>query len=238
MASLQLDMFINAYRDYEASRYRVMSGIQRVRQDFSQNRIYPTLAELIELFQTLQRIAQHGDAIRRELPKEIRGIDLEANRIIFDPAHLNRSEFEAIEELINWALPEIREAIEEGKTIFNFVDENLTMAGVGIVPSYVEEGYLLVPDVKSELLHVLRYEVSIFSGVEEKYRNLKTTAVKSVPLSAISTTAGNLKLELIRANRDLPNPATYLFQTELDFPFDETILPVAKRKFMRLVSSQ
>ena len=40
-------------------------------------------------------------------------------------------------------------------------------------------------------------------------------------------------LELIEANRDLPNPATYLFETDLDFPFNETILPVAKRKFLR-----
>lgn len=237
MTSLHLDMFIGAFRDYEASRYRVMSGIQRIRHDFSQNRIYPTLAELIDLFQTLQRITGHGEAIRRELPKEIRRIDLEANQIIFDPASMERSDFEAIEELIHWALPAIQQAIEEGKTIFNFVDENLTLAGVGIVPSYLEEGYLLVPDVRCGLLHVLRYEVSIFSGTEQKFRNLKTTAVRAVPLNSINTTAGNLKLELIRSNRDMPNPATYLFETELDFPYDETILPVAKRKFLRRLYS-
>ena len=31
----------------------------------------------------------------------------------------------------------------------------------------------------------------------------------------------------------MPNPATFLMDTELDFPFDTTILPVAKRKLMR-----
>jgi hypothetical protein len=226
-------MFISAHRDYEASRYRILSGIQKVRNDFSQNRIYPTLAELIELFQTLQRITQNSEAIRSEMPKRISGIDLESNSIIYEPLDLNKSEIDAIGDLINWALPRIQQAIEEGKTIFNFVDEHLKMEGVGIVPSYVEEGYLLVPDIRFGVLHVLRYEVTIFSGSEEKYRNLKTTSIRTLPLNAISTSAGNVKLELIETNRDLPNPATYLFETDLDFPFNETILPVAKRKFLR-----
>jgi hypothetical protein len=42
---------------------------------------------------------------------------------------------------------------------------------------------------------------------------------------------------LIAEHRELPNPATYLCQTELDFPFQETILPVAKRKLLRRLYS-
>jgi len=230
-------MFISAHRDIEASRYRIMSGLKKIHESFAHNRIYPTLGDLIELHTTLQRIAKNSGEISGELPKQITGIDIEKQRIIYEPIELKGAEIKAIEELIAWAIPEIQQAIEAGKTIFNFVDDNLKMEGVGIVPAYIEEGYLLVPDVKSQLLHVMQYEVTIYTGADQKYRNLKTTSLRTLPLNTISTTAGNIKLELIRTNRELPNPATYLFETELDFPFTETILPVAKRKLLRTLYS-
>ena len=41
-----------------------------------------------------------------------------------------------------------------------------------------------------------------------------------------------IKQEIIKERTDLPNPATYHLDTELDFPFSETIMPVAKRKMI------
>jgi hypothetical protein len=31
---------------------------------------------------------------------------------------------------------------------------------------------------------------------------------------------------------DLPNPATYRCEVDIDFPYQDTVLPVAKRKLM------
>jgi hypothetical protein len=42
-----------------------------------------------------------------------------------------------------------------------------------------------------------------------------------------------LKLSLMEERRELPNPATYFFDSDLDFPYEATMLPVAKRKLMR-----
>ncbi|MBK7032936.1 MAG: hypothetical protein IPH49_06685 [Ignavibacteria bacterium] len=47
----------------------------------------------------------------------------------------------------------------------------------------------------------------------------------------------DLKLALVEQHQDMPNPATFLMDSDLDFPFDETILPVAKRKLMRRLIS-
>jgi hypothetical protein len=41
---------------------------------------------------------------------------------------------------------------------------------------------------------------------------------------------------LIRAKRDFPNPAVYSIETELSFPIDETLLPIAKRTLVRYIS--
>jgi hypothetical protein len=136
-----------------------------------------------------------------------------------------------------WALPKIKAAIEEGQTIYNFVEKHVALEEVGLVPSYVDEGYLLVPEPKTSRLHVVRYEVSIFTSAEQKFRNLKTETVKSYDVNAIDASPWHVKQHLMKELRDLPNPATYTFTSELDYPYDETLLPIAKRKLLRRLYS-
>lgn len=237
MNYLTMDLFLSAARDAESARYRVLNALKSIRSEFSRNRIYPSLSTLIDVYGVLRKISEGGRTLRDELPRRIVGLDLENNRLLSEPMELPNSELAAITELIEWAMPQIVTMIEEGRTIFNFVDENLSVEEVGIIPSYIEEGYILVPELERGLLHVLRYEVSIFTDANERYRNLKTSTVQTMPLSAIGRSPSSLKQELIEVYRDLPNPATYYFNTDLDFPFAETLLPVAKRKLLRQLSS-
>lgn len=235
MSELTLEMFIGAQRDYEATQFTILNGLRKIRQDFTQNKIYPPLSDLIELYHTLKKITQSSQGLKDELPKRIKEIDLKGKRIIYEPLDLDG--LAPIEDLIGWALPVIQKAIEEGQTIFNFVDENMKVQEVGILPSYIEEGYLLLPELRRGLLHVIRYEISIFSGADQQYRNLKTTSLSTMAIPGLDFSPGRVKLDLIEQHRELPNPATYFFSTDLDFPFNETILPVAKRKLLRQIYS-
>ncbi len=237
MSAITLEMFLGARKDYELSQYHILSGLQKVRREFSQNRIYPPLSDLIELIRTLRTITQGSQGIRSELPRRVIGFDMKTQRVLYEPMELDDDTLAAIEELINWALPRIQTAIEEGQTIFNFVDEHLELAEVGLLPSYTEEGYLLIPELKGRALHVVRYEVSILSGPDQNYRNLKTWTVRTLPMDDLGLTPARVKHDLIEQFQELPNPATYIVSTELDFPFAETILPVAKRKFIRRMYS-
>lgn len=237
MSQLSLDLFVNTQRDFESRQFHILGEIQKVRKGFAQNKIYPSLSELIELYLTLKKIATQAGDIRLAMPGRITGLDLDAKKVIYEPHDMNSDDLREVEELINWSLPHIQHAVEEGQTIYNFVDEHLQVSEVGLLPSYVEEGYLLVPDMGLNLLHVFRYEVTIFSGPGEKYRNLKTLGLKTMPLSLIASAPWTLKEALIREYQELPNPATYIFSTDIDFPFAETLLPVAKRKLLRQIYS-
>jgi hypothetical protein len=46
----------------------------------------------------------------------------------------------------------------------------------------------------------------------------------------------NIKYDLIRSRSELPNPAVYSIETELSFPVEETILPIAKRSLVKFIS--
>jgi hypothetical protein len=46
----------------------------------------------------------------------------------------------------------------------------------------------------------------------------------------------NIKYELIKNRGSLPNPAVYSIETELNFPVEETLLPIAKRSLVKFIS--
>ena len=233
MSGLRFDLFLAAGQDYESTQYRILGSLQEVRRAFSNNMIYPHLGELVSLHNSLQQMLQQLESFKDVLPKRITQIDLEAGQVTYERADIGGGQVNFIGDIIEWALPRIQAAIEEGRAIFEFVEESLHLEEVGIVPSFVEEGYLLIPDYLNRQLHVLRYDLSIFTQADERFRTLKTAHVKSIPVGDVIPSPQSIKLDLLEEERSLPNPAAYYFSTDLDFPFEQTMLPVAKRMLMR-----
>jgi hypothetical protein len=237
MESVSFDLFVSGLKDVESTRYRLLAYLQGIRDAFSRNVIYPHLSDLVSLHNTLAGVAGKLAEVRESTPGRLAGVDLTAHRLIYEKSDLGLEQLDDLEGLIEWALPRIRTAIEEGRAIFEFVDENVSLEQVGIVPSYVEEGYLLVPDHADSRIHVVRYRMSIFSGAEERFRTLRTTHVSSIEAGLITPSPAEIKLRLTVEHEDLPNPSTFFLVTELDFPFKETVLPVAKRKLIQNLST-
>lgn len=84
---------------------------------------------------------------------------------------------------------------------------------------------------------IYQYRLSIFEKHDEKYRSIKTAFI-DVWRRSITNTYEHIKLELIRNRIELSNPAVYSIETELTFPVEETLLPVAKRSLVRFISSE
>jgi len=236
MSRLSLDLFLSAGADFEGAQYRILDRLKRIRAAFSRNIIYPHLAELVEVHGALRRLLGSLDDLQKSLPGVLKGIDPETHEVLFEKPELGTGHMGLIEELIQWALPLIQDAIEEGRTIFEFVEDHLYIEEVGLVPSYVEEGYLLVPDRRSRRMYILQYHLSIFTSAEERFRSLKTTHVKTIEYAGVDVAPQVVKLDLLAERREFPNPATYLIETALDFPYEPTVLPIAKRKLLRRLS--
>jgi hypothetical protein len=234
MEQLSLEIFFDSETDWEMNQYRILAGIKKAQIEFAQKKIYPSLAMLIKLNRELNQIKDERNNLSQNFPKQIKGFDFKEQKIIYETSknlELNNS-IEVIFALIDWALPYINETIEEGIVLFDFVNENMFLEQVGILPMYKDEGYFMITDNISSELQVYRYECSIFSSGNEKYRSLKTEIVKTEKQGIIKRLPEEIKQELIKEKIDLPNPATYLIDSDLDFPFTETIMPVAKRKMI------
>ena len=84
---------------------------------------------------------------------------------------------------------------------------------------------------------VYEFGITIFEGAEEKFRGIRTNLITTFSRS-ITTTYESVKIELIKKNADLPNPATYAVESERSYPLQETLLPIAKRSLVKVVSAE
>ncbi|MEK9135766.1 MAG: hypothetical protein AAB393_01480 [Bacteroidota bacterium] len=232
MEKLTIDTFIGGAQDIETKQYRVLHCLKGYYDEFSHNRLYPGFKDLIDVTSTVETLVQQKEGMEGSFPQQLTGVDIEHQKLIYDSAVPDTAGFERAVELMLWALPHLKKALNEAISIYHFVDEHIVIEEVGILPVYRYEGYWTVPDTKSRRLYLLRYEVSLFSSASERYRQLKTTVLESMELSDIHKSPETLKLEVIEKYHDLPNPAMYVCETDLDFPYEATLLPIAKRKLM------
>jgi hypothetical protein len=129
----------------------------------------------------------------------------------------------------------MKTTISNGTEIYEFVEENLTITPIGIVPIDMQEGYFFLTAGKTKSTHVYQYRLSFFEKHDEKFRSMKTSYVELMHRSMVNTYE-NLKTELIKNRTDLPNPAVYSIETDLSFPIEETLLPIAKRSLVKYIS--
>jgi hypothetical protein len=229
---LNLDLFTRVHDDFEKRQYIILAELKKISTEFQYYKIYPHLSELVKIHRTLRDVINRLSDLRNQFPKRIGKIDWVNQRIEHEVVFVDGTDLSAVENLITWALPKIEQVIKEGIAIHEYVENELTVKHVGILPSYRDEGYFFVPDNAQQKLNLFRFELSIFKSSEDDYRSLKTRFLKALNQAGVRHSPGSIKLDLIREEKELPNPATYTFDTKLDFPFDQTILPVAKRKLM------
>jgi hypothetical protein len=235
---LTIDLFTNVQDDLEKRQYIILGELKKISEQFQFYKIYPHLSRLIELRRILKDIIARIVDLRSKFPKQISKIDWVNRTIEHEVIFSNNTDISSVEDLIEWALPHIENVIEEGVAIYEFVESELTVEQVGILPSYRDEGYLFVPDNQKKSLNLFRFEVSIFQSTDDQYRALKTQFLKYLDQDRAKLSPGAIKLDLIREENELPNPATYAFDTKLDFPFETTIFPVAKRRLMHILNQE
>jgi hypothetical protein len=141
-----------------------------------------------------------------------------------------------LEEIIQYSAAEMKTIISCGAEIYEYVEDHLTIAPVGLVPLDVQEGYFFLSSGNTKEVRVYQYRLSFFEKHDEKFRSMKTAYVDLWQRSFVNSYE-NIKYDLIRQKSNLPNPAVYSIETGLKYPVDETLLPVAKRSLVKFISA-
>jgi len=119
--------------------------------------------------------------------------------------------------------------------MYEFVELNLSLETVGLLPLYRNEGYFFLTEDGKKEVSIYRYQLSNIHHSNEDYKSLSSQFVRREKLNFIRNVR-RLKLDLVKLFKDLPNPATFLVVSSLNFPLEETLVPVTKRLLLRELS--
>lgn len=218
--------------DFEFKKYVLLDYLQYISKDFNEQRIYPGLSELIEHYRNLTELKQSSELLSNQFPKELTKVDFEHFRLEFESKLKDESFMQEMQQIIEYAIPLIYKSLEDGKELYQFVEEHINITPIGIIPIHTEFGYLFISEQFNKEFKVYEYQITLIEQSNEKYRGIKTSLIDTYNRS-ITNTFENVKINLSREIKSMPNPATFLIETDMRIPLNESLLPVAKRSFVR-----
>lgn len=236
MKSLSETWFAEGRIDFELKKYTLLAYLQEVDQYFNENKLYPQLADIIFHYNNIVAFRENKKYLQEHFPKKLTGIQLEKLQVLYQQMIEDDDLMTELEDIIHYSAGKIKGTIHNGTEIYEFVEEKININPVGIIPLDIQEGYFFLSSGNITSTRVYHYRLSIFEKHDEKYRSIKTAFIDNWQRS-ISSTYEHIKSELIRHRKELPNPAVYAIETALHFPVDETLLPIAKRRLVKFIST-
>ena len=228
MKTLPKNWITQGWIDFEYKKYQLLSYLQEAEKEFRSVKVYPTLGDLIDHHRILKELDSGKTELKNLFPKALNGIDLKNAQLQYLPKIQEDQVMEEITQITAFALPKLNKRIEEGRSILDYVESNVTFEPVGIQPVYTEEGYLMITQESDENIHAFRYKSNLVHLAGEKFKNISIWMI-GVFRKSLTLTLEKIKLQLIRDFKDLPNPATWRLHSRQNFPIQETILPIGQR---------
>jgi hypothetical protein len=232
MKRLQIDSFTNAGEDTETTKYKILGVLKEYQSNLRKNKLYPTLTELVSLsvsldnmmIQTLEPNESSDDLYE----------DSEEDISIFGNLDTGVESTNDSDELIRWTRAQIYPILDEGIAVYEFVDENIDLQIINGASFYKDNGYLIVPEYKTSQFNIYSFHCILFNTDSAPIKSIKTLFVQSLPMNSSEyITAQFQTLVNTIGNKNLP---VYYCNTDLDFPYEETIFQIARKKLLKILS--
>lgn len=236
MKTLSETWFAEGYIDFELKKYTLLAYVQEVNNHFGENKLYPQLADLIFHYNNIVAFRENKKYLQEQFPKKLSGVQIEKLQVLYEQMIDDNDLMQQLEEIIHYAAGIMKNTITSGTEIYEFVEGQLSISPVGLVPLDVQEGYFFLSAGSTKNTWVYQYRLSFFEKREERYRSIKTAYIDRLQRS-FSNTYEAIKYGLIKSRNELPNPAVYSIETDLHFPVEETLLPVAKRSLVKFITT-
>ncbi len=204
-----------------------MTYLQHVNYYFNQNKLYPQLADMIFHYNNIVAFRENQKFLQERFPKQLTEINIIKLQVEYEKLIEDNELMKELEEIIHYSAEKIKVTIKNVTEIYEFVEAKLKIEPVGLIPLDITEGYLLICDGRFNTTVAYQYQLTIYEKHDEKYRGLRTDFV-SQWIRSVSNSVENIKTELIRNRKELPNPAVYNIETSLIYPMEETLLQLQK----------
>lgn len=228
--------FIEGYVDFELQKYRLLAYLKEVNSYFNETKLYPQLSDIIFHYNNLVAFRDNKKFLQDQFPKRIDHIDMQRLEVLYENMLADDALMGELESITHYAIDQMKNTIGNGAEIYELVEKKLSIEPVGIMPIYKNEGYMLLRYGRYAEIRAYAYNITLFEHHDSRYKGIRFQYIDSWP-KAITNTYEQVKRDIIRTNRLLPNPAVYGIAFPLDVPLDETLLPIAKRMLIRYIES-
>lgn len=236
MNKLSKDWFLEGLIDFEYKKYILLDYLKQVHTDFNNTALYPSLAEVIDHYRNLSNYVKNKNEIADLFPKEINKAKLSRLKIEYKSMITDDKLIDELQNISDYAINQFKSTLNAGKEIYEFAESHLTIEPIGIRPMYVNEGYMFTILPPGNKTDIYLYKVRLFESDNDSYRGLMLNYVYSKSLT-IANTLENIKVDLAKQFNELPNPASYVVSSSMNFPYASTFLPIAKRLLIRNIAA-
>ncbi len=235
MQSLNKNWITENHIDFEYKKYILLAYLQHVSDNFTEQRLYPYLADLIDHYRNLRSIKDNKQVLFNQFPERLTGSDTEEFRLIYEKMVQDDNLMQEIENILDYSIPQMENSLNEGKKIYDVIEDKLKIIPIGVIPLFNEDGYIFLKSGSSTDAHVYEYHISFFENPIEKFRSIQVNFIATYEKNIMNTYEA-IKSDLVRFNKNLPNPATYAIETDMAIPFEETFLPLVKRAIVKRIA--
>lgn len=236
MKTLHETWFAEGRIDFELKKYTLLAYLKEVNRHFHRNKLYPHLADLIFHYNNLIAFRENKDSLQKSFPKRLSKADMKQLKLIYEKIITDDEMMQELEQIIDYSLRKMDFSLREGKEIYDYVEQQLTIFPVGVLPLNPAEGYIFITNGNNKETRVYEFQVTLFEHESERYRGIHTLFLRNYRKNFIHTYE-HIKSDLIRSREKYAHPAVYSVETELTFPVEETLLPVAKRFLVKYISN-
>jgi len=237
MTALDVKKLTSCGSDWESNQYTILNKVKEWLQNLHKNKLFPSIEESIQLNLALEDILKDNIESKLWFDNEIRSRKINERFIVYEKAHQIGNQIDKLFNFIDWALQLNRPVLEEGRIIKNFVDENLSVKRISTLErNYNGKGYFTLPNNKDQILNIYLYEILLDWSEENLYQRMSSNLVKSIPFNLIDDSIEEIVIDFITNSQTLYEPVVYIFKTDLDFPYTETMFPIAEEKLLKSLS--
>jgi hypothetical protein len=235
MNRLSINTIINPDQDSEITTYKILGTLKEYLSNIRKYKLYPALSELVGLAVKLESVRK--STARPENSKDDLFILDEEISILgeFQPTKNFSEEADDSSNYLNWVIAQVNPILDEGIAVYDFADQNMELRLITGDPLYKKEGYFIIPDNKTSVFNIYRFNCVLFKSENYPARSIKIEFLQSIPSNDTKESRIQLRtlVDSIRKNT-LP---IYICETELDFPYEETMFQIAKKTLLGTLSS-
>jgi hypothetical protein len=230
MIKLNDDWMTEGTLDIEYKQYELLAYLQKVEKKFDDLKLYPYFSDIMSHYKGFITYKKNKITLRDAFPKKLVDINLSDTKLKFEDLVEDATYMTQIDQLVDFSLVELRKKISLGKFIYDEVERCVDVLEMGVVQFNSDKGFFIIHD---DTIDVYEYELSQLLNTQSS-NFLRTKLIRSYP-KGLHISYESIRMDLVEGS-PFKTPSTFIIDSAIKYPVEETLLPITKRLLVKKLS--